>query len=64
MSEYQIGEKDIESVINYLRIHDPDNATAEKAIILLEELQAGVHMLAHTNPELLDQLYKDLRKEH
>lgn len=28
---YQINEKDIDSVLNYLKIHDPKNATLEMA---------------------------------
>ena len=33
---YQINEKDIDGVLNYLKIHDPENATPEMAIALLE----------------------------
>ncbi len=57
---YEPNEKDIKSVIRYLEIHDPENATRERAIALLEDLQAGVHSMAHNNPELLEQLQKEL----
>ncbi len=57
---YEINEKDIESVIRYLEIHDPKNASREKAIALLEDLRAGVHSMAHNNPELLEQLQKEI----
>ena len=60
MSDYKINEKDIDTVINFLKIHDPNNATPEKAIELLEDLQAGAHQLAHSNPELLEELHKAL----
>ena len=59
--EYEINEKDIDSVINYLKINDPENATPEKAIAFLEEMQIGLHMLEHSNPELLDKLFNDVR---
>lgn len=38
------------------------NATPEMAIALLEDLQAGFHKMAH-NPELLEKLYRELRKK-
>ena len=57
---YELNEKDIESVVHYLKIHEPENATRERAIALLEDLQAGVHMMAHNNPELLAKLQKEL----
>lgn len=64
MSDYEINESDVESVIKYLKIHDPENATPEKAIALLEELQEGFHMLSHTNPELLEKLLEDLKSDN
>lgn len=38
--DYQINEKDIETVIRYLEIHDPKNADRDYAIQFLESLQA------------------------
>lgn len=61
--EYELNEQDIESVIRYLKIYDPDNATPEKAIAMLEDLQSGIHMLRHSNPELLEKLYKDVKND-
>ncbi len=61
MSEdYEINEKDIESTIRFLKTIDPDNATPEKAIALLQDLQEGFHNMSHDNPELLEKLYKEL----
>lgn len=57
---YEISEQDIESVIRYLKAHEPEKATRENAITLLEDLRAGVHSMAHNNPELLEQLQKEL----
>jgi len=62
--DYKITEQDIESVIRYLKIYDPENATPEKAISMLEDLQTGIHMLAHNNPELLEKLYKEVKKHN
>lgn len=58
--DYEINEQDIERTIRFLKTIDPENATPEMAISLLEDLQAGVHKLSHDNPELLESLYKEL----
>jgi hypothetical protein len=55
--DYEINEKDIDSVINYLKLVDPVNATPEVAITILEEMYATVHTMSHTDPELLDKMY-------
>lgn len=59
---YQINEKDIDTVLNILKRTDPENATPEKAIEILESLQAGFHEMRHTNPELLEEIKKELDK--
>lgn len=60
--DYEINEKDIDSVIRYLKIYDPENATPEKAIAMLEDMQTFVHVMSHENPELLEKLDKNLKK--
>ena len=60
---YEINEKDIESVINFLKIQDPDNATPEMAIEILEAMQAKFHIMAHTDPDILKQILEDLKKQ-
>ncbi len=57
---YEISEQDIESVMHYLKTHEPEKATRENAIAMLEDLRAGVHSMAHNNPELLEQLQQEL----
>ncbi|EDK72264.1 hypothetical protein TM7_0231 [candidate division TM7 genomosp. GTL1] len=57
---YKINEKDIESVIRWLKVNDPENATRDKAIALLKDLKAGFHGMAHNNPELLAKLKQEL----
>lgn len=61
--DYEINEKDIDAVLNILKKTDPDNATPEMAIAILEHLQATVHELGHTNPDLLLEIFEDLKKQ-
>lgn len=61
--QYEINEKDIDSVIHWLKIHDPENATPETAIEILEEMYARVHLLSHEDPELLEKIYSDLKSK-
>lgn len=58
--QYEITDKDIEIALRYLKIYDPKNATPENAISLLEDLRQGFHSIAHTNPDLLEKLQKEL----
>lgn len=60
---YEINEKDIDTVLSILKRDDPESATPEMAIAILEELQIGVHTLSHTNPELLLKIFHDLKKD-
>lgn len=48
MSDYEINQKDIESVIRHLKINDPDNADEEYATELL-------HSMNDVAKELVDQ---------
>lgn len=59
---YQINEKDIDSVLQFLKVTDPENATPEVAIDLLEHLKASFHVMAHNNPEKLKEIYKELKR--
>ena len=61
MSDYELNEKDIDSVINYLKLTDPENATPEMAIAILEHMQATIHTLAHEDPDLLEKMYKEVK---
>jgi hypothetical protein len=62
LEKYELNEKDIDSVIRWLKIHDPENATPEKAIAKIEEAMASAHALGHKNPEKLEELLKELRQ--
>jgi hypothetical protein len=59
---YEINEKDIQSVINFLKKTDPENANPEMAIAILEHLQKTFHSLSHTDPDQLIKIYNDLKK--
>lgn len=50
--DYQINEKDIETVIRYLEIHDPKNADRDYAIQFLESLQATAGELVQSTEGL------------
>jgi len=58
---YEENEKDIESVMRWLAINDPERATREDAIAMLHDLQSGFHQMSHSNPELLMNLRAELK---
>ena len=60
---YQINEKDIDTVLRYLKIHDPENATPEMAIAFLEFYKAKFHELAHTDLDKLEEVYKEFKEK-
>lgn len=64
MADYEINEKDIDTVLNILKKSDPEHATPEMAISILENMQATFHKLRHIEPELLIQIYEDLINEN
>jgi hypothetical protein len=61
--QYELNEKDIDSVIRWLKINEPGNATPERAIEILEKTHARVHLLSHEKPELLDDMYQDVKNK-
>jgi len=62
--DYQINENDIDSVIRYLKIIDPNNATPEMAIAMLEDMYAVSHTLSHQlDPEALEKVYLNLKNK-
>lgn len=60
MQEQEFEEKDIEGVIRWLKINDPENATRDDAIAMLQDLRAGFHQMSHNNTELLMKLREEL----
>lgn len=63
MSErYELNEADIDSVIRWLKIYDPENATPEKAIAMIEEAVTSAHALSHKSPKRLEELLDELQQ--
>lgn len=60
---YEINEKDIEGTIRFLKTIDPEKATPEMAIALLEHFKGAFHELAHTDPEKLNEILESLQKK-
>ncbi len=57
--EYELNEEDIDKVLNYLKLVDPENATPENAIDFLEYYQSLFHEAGHiSKDEDLEKLYK------
>ena len=62
--DYEINEKDIDSVLHYLKLTDPSNATPEIAIAMLEDMHAVSHTLSHQlDPDTLEKVYNNLKKK-
>ena len=61
--KYQITEKDIETALKFLKATDPEHATPEMAIELLEHLYATFHTMNHEDPDTLAKIYEDLKKQ-
>jgi hypothetical protein len=57
---YEISDEDIDAMLRHLKFTDPENATREQAKAKLEELQAGFHKIAHTDPEKLGKLRAEI----
>ncbi len=62
--EFELSEQDIDKMLNWLRIFDPENATQEQAIAFLIDVRISIHKYAHNNPEKLEELYKKFKDKH
>ena len=60
-SDYEINEKDIDSVLNFLRLTDPAHATPAVAIALLEYMKDAVHSIALEDPDVLQRMYEEMK---
>ena len=59
---YEPTEQDIEVALRWLKINDPDNATPEQAIEKVKAAIASAQMLGENNPQALEKLLKDVKK--
>ena len=55
--DYEMSEKDIDWVIEYLKVKDPEHATALDAIDFLEFNRTFIHQMAHREDINLEDLY-------
>ena len=61
MDDNQI-RKDIEAMVNYLKIHQPENATPEYAAAMLDTIQSTLHNIALNDPEELLTIFEEIKK--
>ena len=59
---YELNEKDIDSMLNWLKLNRPEYATPEFAIDVLEELHATLHTMSHEEPDNLDNMNAALNR--
>lgn len=59
---YKINGKDIEGMLNYLRIFEPENATREYAAEFLRYLKLGYRRTGRIDPDELPELLKAFKK--
>lgn len=56
--EYHINEEDIQTIIRYQKIHDPENADRDYAIQLIESMQSFGSELARSDEALAEAIQK------
>ena len=56
MSDYQITETDIDSMVRYLEVYHPDRANRDYAQALLEYTKSALHEIAQDNPDNIEAL--------
>lgn len=54
MSDYQITEVDIDSMMRYLEVYHPDRANRNYARALLEYTKSALHEIAQDNPDNIE----------
>mgnify|MGYP001037947003 CR=1 FL=1 len=59
---YDINDEDIDKMLNYLRIFEPDNATSEYATEFLKYLKLGARRKGRFDPDELPELLKTFQK--
>ncbi len=60
---FNSSEQDIQSAMLYKKHFDPEHATREEAIAMLEDMDSDFHRMAHDNPEKLLELQQKVDKK-
>ncbi|MCY3804797.1 MAG: hypothetical protein OXF85_02915 [Candidatus Saccharibacteria bacterium] len=60
MNKYKFREEDIQIILEHLDKNDPQNATREYVLQLLEIFQEFAKTLAKKDPRLAEEFYKSL----
>lgn len=58
--EYKPTEDDILTMMRYLRLNIPEQATPEKAILLLKHYQSHIEALQELHPEEVEKVLQNL----
>ena len=63
MSGYEINEEDIAAIMRLLAIHDPEDASRESAIRLLEYMHERGKGIANSKQEFIDSFLEELARK-
>lgn len=61
---YEINDKDIESMLRYLHIFEPENATREYATEFLKYMKLSVRRTRFTDPDELNRQLQAFKQSH
>lgn len=62
--QFKISDEIIEKVLNFLRLTDPEHASRDSAVSILEFMQATQERMSFDNPEELDDIIQDWKKKN
>ena len=60
--DYEFTEEDIQKVINYLTIHNPENADRDYAVQLLQQMQDNAFSVANSGVLTEEEIAEALKK--
>jgi hypothetical protein len=60
--DYEFTEEDIQKVINYLTIHNPENADRDYAVQLLQQMQDNAFNVANSGVLTEEEIAEALKK--
>jgi hypothetical protein len=62
MSDYEFTEVDIQKVLDYLKLHDPENADRDYAIQFLQQMQDNAFNFANSGVLTEEEIAEALKK--